>query len=58
MVTGDATGMGGGGEAVSKWLLGDSESRLFGKLVWVAVEVMEEEATPALEEDKEEQGGM
>ncbi|TNN58781.1 hypothetical protein EYF80_031026 [Liparis tanakae] len=57
MVTGDATGTGGGGEAASKWLLGDSESRLFGKLVWVAVEVKEEEAPPAPEDDKDEQGG-
>lgn len=58
MATGEATGIGGGGEALSKLLLlGDSESRLLGKLVWVEVEVMEEEATAALEEDKEEEGG-
>jgi len=55
---GEATGMGRGGEVVSKLVLGDSVSRLLGKFVWVAMEVMEEEATTALEEDKEDEAGM
>lgn len=58
MATGEATGIGRGGEVVSKLLLGDSESRLSGKVVWVAVEVIEEEAAAVLEEDKEDEGGM
>lgn len=49
--------MGRGGEVLSKLLLGDSDSRLSGKVVCVAVEVMEEEAATALEEDKEDEGG-
>lgn len=58
MVTGDATEIGRGGEVVSKLLLGDSESRVSGKVVWVAVEVMEEDAATVLEEDKDDEGGM
>lgn len=57
MVTGDATVIGRGGEVVSKLLLSDSVSRASGKLVCVAVDVMEEDAAALLEEDRDEQGG-
>lgn len=54
MVTGDAAGMGRGGEVVSKLLLGRSASRASGKLVCVAVDIMEEDAAGAEGSEEDE----